>query len=327
MSIQGNFVGGIFPTVEQVGAAPAAIMELVKAFGINTGNILDVPNSNFDTVTGNSIYKGLKGSAQGFPDQMGEWAFVLTLHYDAASQFGVQIAFDMNGYTICNRNKRNGTWNAWSGFKTNDVASADLKNFILANSHTKIIQDCLNIDLYDAFGEANKAGIVIAGNTVNIPSGLSHGIREVFYVNQQWVIVKITGWDGTSFLPCTIYAQFNGTAWTDWEWENPPLQPNTEYRTTMRRRGQPDYVKLIDFGSLPASGVASVYVGIAGTRICYINATAFSNTNGESQPFPMFQNGEPAAYYWVDNSGNLCVNAVKNVSDNYAVFEIYYTKS
>ena len=326
MSIQGNFVGGILPTAEQVGAAPAAIMELVKAFGINTGNILDVPNSNFNTLTGNSIYKGLKGSAQGFPDQMGEWAFVLTLHYDDASQFGVQFAWDMNGYIVCNRYKRNGTWNDWSLPNANAFAPVD---FVLANASRYQINDALNINLTDPYGTENKMGYVMSGVTSQMPSGLSHGIREVFYINLEWVIIKITGWDSYSYSPCVVYNQYRGSSkgWTGWEWENPPLQSGVEYRTTMRRRGQPDYVKLIDFGSLPASGVASVYVGIAGTRICYINATAFSNTNGESQPFPMFQNGEPAAYYWVDNSGNLNVNAVKNVSDNYSVFEIYYTKS
>lgn len=96
-----------------IGAAPAGIMELVKAFGINTDYILDVPNSNFNTLTGNSIYKGLYGNATGFPDWMSEWAFVLTLHYDGGSQFGVQFSWDMNGNTLCQRYKRNGVWNPW----------------------------------------------------------------------------------------------------------------------------------------------------------------------------------------------------------------------
>lgn len=95
------------------GKAPAAIMELAKAFGINTAHIIDVPNSNFNTLTGNGIYKGLQGNAIGLPDCIGELAFVLTLHYDDGGMFGKQIAWDMNGNTTCQRYKRNGVWNPW----------------------------------------------------------------------------------------------------------------------------------------------------------------------------------------------------------------------
>lgn len=34
----------------------------------------------------------------------------------------------------------------------------------------------------------------------------------------------------------------NNADWTEWEWENPPLMTNVEYRTTERFRGKPVYV-------------------------------------------------------------------------------------
>lgn len=201
--------------------------------------------------------------------------------------------------------------------------------FVLANANSYEIKDALNINLTNPYGTQNKMGYVMSGVTSAMPSGLSYGIREVFYRSNEWVIVKITGWDSYSYSPCVVYNQYRGSSigWTGWEWENPPLQPNTEYKTTMRRRGQPIYVKLVDFGALPASGVSNVKINIGGGQICYTKASAFSNSNGEYQPFPMMQNGALACYHWVDNSGYLNVQAIKNVSDNYAVFEIYYTKS
>lgn len=108
----GNALAGLSPA--QIGAAPASLAELVKAFGINVSEIQNTPNNSFDTLTTAGIYKGLSGSTGGFPDQMNEWAFVLNLPYDAGMNYGVQFAWDMNGNTTtAQRYKRNGEWNPW----------------------------------------------------------------------------------------------------------------------------------------------------------------------------------------------------------------------
>lgn len=107
-------------TVSMLGApmndGDAVPFSLAKMFGIGIGRIMDVPNNNFNTLKGNSIYKGLHGGAVGFPEQMAEWAFVLTLHYDDDSQYGVQFALDMKDNYMGLRNKRNGEWNSWAYF-------------------------------------------------------------------------------------------------------------------------------------------------------------------------------------------------------------------
>ena len=41
--------------------------------------------------------------------------------------------------------------------------------------------------------------------------------------------------------------------WGPWEWVNPPMDLNTEYRTTERYRGRPVYRKLVDLGEIPAT--------------------------------------------------------------------------
>ena len=42
--------------------------------------------------------------------------------------------------------------------------------------------------------------------------------------------------------------------WSEWEWENPPMKPGEEYRTTKRFFGEPVYTKCISYS--PASFVA-----------------------------------------------------------------------
>ena len=45
------------------------------------------------------------------------------------------------------------------------------------------------------------------------------------------------------------------------EWVNPPMQPNTEYRTTERFYGCPVYKKLVTLGKAPAAGSTATIDG------------------------------------------------------------------
>lgn len=44
-----------------------------------------------------------------------------------------------------------------------------------------------------------------------------------------------------------------GASWSEWEYENPPMIPGEEYRTTERRNGKAVYTMLIDVGEMPSS--------------------------------------------------------------------------
>ena len=55
---------------------------------------------------------------------------------------------------------------------------------------------------------------------------------------------------------------FDGTAWSEWEYVNPPMALGVEYRTTERRAGKPLYVKWVSLGTL-ATGMKSIEHGIA----------------------------------------------------------------
>ena len=53
----------------------------------------------------------------------------------------------------------------------------------------------------------------------------------------------------------------NGT-WNEWEWENPPMDLNAEYRTAERHKGDPVYQYCFDFGYGPKSTSKTVKHGI-----------------------------------------------------------------
>ena len=51
---------------------------------------------------------------------------------------------------------------------------------------------------------------------------------------------------------------FDGT-WGAWEWVNPPMAENTEYRTTERYKGKPVYALLKNLGAMPNSTTKTIY--------------------------------------------------------------------
>lgn len=62
-----------------------------------------------------------------------------------------------------------------------------------------------------------------------------------------------------------IRNRINGT-WQPWEYENPPLKNNTEYRTTERYGAKPVYVKRINYGALAAANTTvTIPLNVDGT--------------------------------------------------------------
>lgn len=53
-----------------------------------------------------------------------------------------------------------------------------------------------------------------------------------------------------------------GNDWQPWEWVNPPMIPNVEYRTTERWNGKPVYAKAVDMGTMPNASIREVEHGI-----------------------------------------------------------------
>ena len=101
-------------------------------------------------------------------------------------------------------------------------------------------------------------------NTQNVPAGFDFGsvfvqARNIPGAPEQVVQYLFSHFtsnlDGTPTTRCQLirHTTDGGEKWTT-EWVNPPMQPNTEYRTTERNNGKEVYVQCIYFGGLPAAG-------------------------------------------------------------------------
>lgn len=91
----------------------------------------------------------------------------------------------------------------------------------------------------------------------------------------------------------------NGT-YTEWEWENPPMELGKEYRTTERHQGKAVYKQFFELGNLPNAGVKSVEVNFSPTTILSheahfkTSANTYSNLMGVTVYVVKYGNGTPS---------------------------------
>lgn len=115
----------------------------------------------------------------------------------------------------------------------------------------------------------------------------------------------------------------------DLEYQNPPMQPGVEYRTTKRHNGQPVYTKLIDFGTLTNADVSAVYIGTSSIVSFYgiTKMIAVEDSNAlYHDPFPI--HGTDGTLYAIayTRNENLVVKCYDDLTDYTAQFIIEYTK-
>ena len=77
-------------------------------------------------------------------------------------------------------------------------------------------------------------------------------------------------------------------AMDEWEWVNPPMNIDVEYKTTERWYSYPVYVRMINMGALPNNSVKSYAISdhAGGGRI--ISAEGFENASGQKIPSACF---------------------------------------
>lgn len=90
----------------------------------------------------------------------------------------------------------------------------------------------------------------VNSTTANRPTGVTWGcIRTDYYYSgaiwQTYYQMSST---------CRAVRYFASGAWSDWEWDNPPMAKDTEYKLTKRYGGKPVYTKLLNSGTMPANG-------------------------------------------------------------------------
>lgn len=101
----------------------------------------------------------------------------------------------------------------------------------------------------------------LSGNApANAPSGTATGSLYSMRVFSRGYACIQECCDTTTNRGCVIQRTLNDDGATPWEWVNPPMLTGYEFRTTERYNGKPVYMKLVNFGSLPANSTKAVTV-------------------------------------------------------------------
>ena len=83
------------------------------------------------------------------------------------------------------------------------------------------------------------------------------------------IVREMTSNIGCSIQRCKI--TWGTDEWTEWEWANPPMIENTEYRTTERYMNKAVYAVLINFGALPNNASKNIETSFSAKRIVSVN--------------------------------------------------------
>lgn len=84
----------------------------------------------------------------------------------------------------------------------------------LVVAYKNVVTNIYHVDISTSESPLNNAGIVTSA-TPNKPSDMDYGIREVLWVAQNKVIIRVTGVD-TSGMPAIWINRYDGTNWTTW---------------------------------------------------------------------------------------------------------------
>ena len=118
----------------------------------------------------------------------------------------------------------------------------------------------------------------------------------------------------------TAYGIGSGAKIYPWEWVNPPMYLGVEYRTTERYLGKPVYVKVVNFGALPANNNKVIQHGISN----YVQAIKYdlvgANDNACMTNFP----GVSGIY---SGAVDITIITTSDVSGKSVNVIIYYTTS
>lgn len=95
------------------------------------------------------------------------------------------------------------------------------------------------------------------------------------------------------------------------EYQNPPMLLGVEYKTTERYLGKPVYVKVVDCGNLPASGLKNITHGIANCKPIYVYGEM---SNGNTLPYTVgttYSISADGAYIQIYVTGDFSQHTVK----------------
>ena len=126
------------------------------------------------------------------------------------------------------------------------------------------------------------------------------------------------------------FAKSGGVQFAEWEWINPPMALNTEYRTTERYMGKPVYAKLVNCEALPNAGYKTVSVGVSGLeKVIDVSGCAIDAHNDDfySIPATNFSSSVHNVGLYVTGSQAIAISTQSDRSSYNAYVKVKYTKT
>ena len=87
---------------------------------------------------------------------------------------------------------------------------------LAAAKQNGVLNDCLQVDLNNPFDLLNQVHLINTETTVNRPADLAWGVRQVFYLNNNAIVVQIVGVNAAGDKPVIWYNAFNYGDWLGW---------------------------------------------------------------------------------------------------------------
>lgn len=115
-----------------------------------------------------------------------------------------------------------------------------------------------------------------------------------------------------------------GGEWQPWEWKNPPMNLNSEYRTTERFLGKPVYTMALSAGQLPDTATKSIALPVEFDSLISAEWTIYGN--GEYNTMPIYSDGAAVCYWWAEGTNIVIKSTDSYASASTATVIIKYTK-
>ena len=153
-------------------------------------------------------------------------------------------------------------------------------------------------------------------------------LGELYNAGNDWgtLTAYCYGGDNSSQFSKLVRNRRDGV-WSDWEYENPPLKNNTEYRTTERCDGKPVYVKRVDLGALPnKSNKREVIVPTGSTIVGIDGYSVYTSTAGNEIYTPLVKTDGVTSFFVNKTTGQVGINTDTDLSTCTATVTVKYTK-
>lgn len=110
------------------------------------------------------------------------------------------------------------TWNpaAYDTRQVSEQKYAKKEETLAAAKQNGVLNDCLQVDLNDPYAPLNQVHLIGTETTVNKPADLAWGVRQVFYLNANAIVVQIVGVNAAGNQTVIWYNTYNYGNWLGW---------------------------------------------------------------------------------------------------------------